>query len=57
MRCEVILPINKMRGEITKYYFTKLCLYMNKSKSPTQTLVLDKKPNVYKIVSNRTMKI
>ena len=27
-KCEVILPWKKMRGEIIKYGFTKLCLYI-----------------------------
>ena len=26
MRCEMILPRNEIRGEITKYYFTEFCL-------------------------------
>ena len=30
LRCEVILLQNEMRGEITEYHFTKLCLNMNR---------------------------
>ena len=28
MKSELILPRNEMRGEITKFVFTKLCLYI-----------------------------
>ena len=31
MKCEVILLQNEMRGEITDYHFTKLCLNMMRS--------------------------